>query len=398
MAFKLDEGLRPYATDAQWAKLKAVEEHGSERKAAEILGIHKKAFSVTKATVLKKAAIHGYAPDFDMVHPVPDGYRVRGVSTLYDMQTGAAKVQWVKTREDSERQEAIIREMAEAMAETLPRVKPTAGPKQASADLMACYPVGDHHFGQLSWDKETGADYDLDIAERLLTVCSQHLIETAPSCKQATIALLGDLVHYDGFESVTPTNRNQLDSDTRFPKMVRVAIRSVRRMIESALRRHQTVRVIIEIGNHDLATSICLMECLANVYENEPRVTVDTSPMHFHYFDFGKCLVGMHHGHGVKMQALPLIMATDRPAEWGRTKYRYWWTGHIHHSKTQAATSAQDFSGCTVESFRVLCPPDAWAAQKGYRPIRDQKAIILHREFGEVARHTVSPAMFGAAA
>jgi hypothetical protein len=72
---------------------------------------------------------------------------------------------------------------------------------------------------------------------------------------------------------------------------------------------------------------------------------------------------------------------------WGKTKHRWWLTGHIHHQQVQ------DFNGCAVESFRILAPPDAWAAQKGYRAARDMKAVILHREFGEVARHTVSADM-----
>lgn len=33
---------------------------------------------------------------------------------------------------------------------------------------------------------------------------------------------------------------------------------------------------------------------------------------------------------------------------------------------------------------------DAWAASMGFQSGRDMKAIILHRQFGEVARHIVS--------
>jgi hypothetical protein len=208
------------------------------------------------------------------------------------------------------------------------------------------------------------------------------------------IALLGDFFHYDGLEAKTPTSGHILDADSRYPKMIRSAIRSVRNMIRLALERHNTVNVIVEIGNHDLSTSIFLAECLALIYENEPRVVVDTSPSHYHYLEFGSCLVATHHGHGAKMEQLPLIMATDRADAWGRTKYRYWYTGHIHHAKTKTVvSSAQDFTGCTVESFRILAPADAWAAQKGYRSVRDMKAIVLHKEFGEVARHTVNPDM-----
>ena len=42
----------------------------------------------------------------------------------------------------------------------------------------------------------------------------------------------------------------------------------------------------------------------------------------------------------------------------------------------------------------MLAPVDAWAAQKGHRPIRDMKGLVIHREHGEVERHTVNPAMF----
>jgi len=169
--------------------------------------------------------------------------------------------------------------------------------------------------------------------------------------------------------------------------MVRAVIRSTRQMIDKALLRHGELHIIVEIGNHDLSNSVFLMECLSALYEKEPRVTVDTSPRHFHYFTFGKTLVGIHHGHGVKLDKLPLIMAADRPKDWGETKYRYWWTGHIH------TDTMKDFVGCRVESFRVLPPEDAWAANKGYRSMSDMKAIVLHKEFGEVARHTVNPAM-----
>ena len=140
-------------------------------------------------------------------------------------------------------------------------------------------------------------------------------------------------------------------------------------------------------AHHDLSSSIFLMECLANIYEEEPRVTIDTSPAHFHYFKFGQCLIASHHGHGVKPDKLPLIMAQDKPVLWGATKYRYWWTGHVHHAELL------DFPGCSVERFRVLPPPDAWASQRGYRSARDMKAIVLHREYGEVARNTVNPDM-----
>ncbi|MBS4048179.1 MAG: oxidoreductase [Alphaproteobacteria bacterium] len=386
-----DPKLRPYATDAQWEALQAIASEGGTRAAARKLGRDNATVVRQRQAVLRKAAQRGYSPDHDLTHPVAPGQRLRGASTLYDLRTGDPVMQWVKSSADDEKREIFFREAVEAMKAEAPKFDPIKGPSVASTSLCACYPIGDHHTGMLAWDKEAGDDWDLSIAEKMLCGAIEHLVNAAPPCAEAVVASLGDFLHYDGYKPVTPTNGHLLDADSRYPKMVRAAVRAIRYTIDCALRRHKHVRVIFAPGNHDLSLSIFMMELLSQVYENEKRVTVDTSPRHYHYFRFGKNLVGVHHGHGAKMDKLPLIMATDRSEDWGATQYRYWWTGHVHHDQIK------DYSGCRVESFRVLPPADAYAANAGYRSQRDMKAIILHREYGEIARHIVNPAMLEAA-
>lgn len=427
-----DERLRPYATDSQWEKLCALAEHGSQRAAAAALGITATSFKEGVRAVYKRAAQQGYAPEHGITHEVPEGLTLKGTSIRYDAQgnvdqywnktkpegrdlaeathipnpraitktatlfdqAGKVTQQWVSEKPEDRQREQLWEAFGREIAAKLPRVKARKGPIHASDQLLAVYPVGDHHMGMLAWDKETGADYDLKIAEALLSSATDRLMAATPACGQALIIFLGDFLHYDSFEPVTPASRNLLDADSRFPKMVRAAVRAIRYMITAALVRHQKVDVIIEIGNHDPSSSIFLMECLANIYENEPRVTVDTSPMHYHYFSFGQVLIGVHHGHEAKMENLPLIMATDKPDLWGAARYRYWYTGHIHSQKTKLVVSqGADQRGCSVESFRILAPPDAWAANSSYRSIRDMKAIVHHREFGEIERHTCNPSM-----
>ena len=296
-------------------------------------------------------------------------------------------MEWVKTTRDQERQDEMLREAVQGMVDTLPRLKPSKGPSNGAGDLLACYNVSDHHFGMLSWHEETGEDYDLEIAEGLLIGAFDHLVKAAPPCGQALVTLLGDLLHYDSFVPATPQSGNILDADGRYPKMVRAAVRSTRYLIKAALTRHELVHVIVERGNHDPSSSIFLMEALSNIYENEPRVTIDTSPAKFHYYRFGACLIGIHHGDTVKMKDLPLLMAHDRAQDWGETDHRFWWTGHVHHDATH------EYPGVKCESFRVLAAKDAWHSEKGYRSKRDMKAIVLHKEYGEVARHTFNPDM-----
>lgn len=383
-----DPGLREYATDRQWEYLEAIAKHGSGGEAAKALGVHKSAVNRARAIVEARAAQHGYAPDHDLTHPTAPGFRIKGTSTLYDKTSGEARLQWIKTTADAEQQEQMFRDMVEALSSELPRIDPVPAPTGLYDHLCVGLPVSDHHTGLLAWHEENGGEnYSLEEAERLFMAAIDHLLDAAPMAAVALLALMGDFMHYDSNKPVTPTSGHFLDADSRPSQMVRVAIRLARYMIEAAKRRFGEVRVIVEIGNHDLYSSIFLMEALAAMYENDDRVTIDTSPRHYHYFRFGKVLIGTHHGHGPKLQDLPLIMASDRKEDWGETEYRYWWTGHVHHDQ------AKDIQGVKVESFRVLPPADAWADQRGYRSMRDLKAIVFHEEFGEVSRHTVNPEM-----
>lgn len=324
---------------------------------------------------------------------LPDPKRITKTSRLFD-QTGAVVQQWVTEKADEAEREALWRECAIGVAAEVKRAKPVSRGRHAvSSDVLAVYPVGDHHVGMLAWSEETGGEsYDLNRSEQLLADASQRLIEVCPPSEQCLIAFLGDFLHYDSYSAVTPMHKNLLDADGRFPKMVKVAVRMVRHMISAALARHGNVRVIFEKGNHDPASAAFMTILLGCLYENEPRVSVDTSPQHFHYYEFGRVLIGTHHGDKAKPAQLPAIMATDMAEAWGRTSCRVWLTGHVHHE------AVKEYPGCNVETLGVLPPADAYAASNGYRSRQSMKAIVFHREHGEVERHTVNPTMFQARA
>ena len=328
--------------------------------------------------------------DSEVTH-VPDPKVISKVSTYYDQQ-GNVAAQWVSERPEDVAREKAWQAFAAELAKQLPKTKPTKAPGRTHADLLACYPVGDHHVGMMAWADETGdANYDLKIAEDLLAAASERLIESCPPCDQAVIAFLGDFLHYDSYAAITPTHGHLLDADGRYPKMIRAGVRMIRAMIAAALQRHKAVHVIFATGNHDIASSAFLRIMLAALYEGEPRVTVDEAPTRFHYYEWGKVLLGVHHGDKVKMDRLPAVMAHDRHEAWGRTTHRIWLTGHVHHD------SRKEYPGCLVESFGVLAPLDAYASAGGYRSQRSMKALVFHREHGEQERHTVSPAMLQAA-
>lgn len=384
MSEDLTKLLQYCATETQTRMIEAVIEHNGNRKeAADANGWQATNVSRAIRIVTQRATKYDFKSYHNKEGVAPEGFSIKGTSTLYDNE-GNPKIQWVKTTVDAQRQQEMMREAIDAMCEDLPKVEPIDGPLYSSDDLMAIYPVGDPHVGMLSWGEETGQDWDLSIAENVFYTVFDRLVKTAPQCKEAVIINLGDFYHYDNMEGTTSRSKHSLDTDGRYAKMVKIGVKIMRQMINSALEHHEHVRVINAIGNHDDTGAIFLSVCLANIYENEPRVTIDQRPAPFHYIQFGKCMASIHHGHTCKMDRLPGVMASDQPVMWGESEFRYGYMGHVHHDHVK------EFPGVTVESFRTLAAKDAYAAWNGYRAGQDSKCIVWHRRHGEVERHTVN--------
>lgn len=373
-------------SDTQLAAIEAVIQHETYTQASRAIGIGRRTLAETIERVQKYATARGFSPEHDMTKPSPEGFGVSGVSGYYkvDPETGekVLTAQWVKTKAEAEQQLAATLEAVKEVF-ILPSMKiakiakPTG---KLANDHLIVYPMGDPHIGMFAWGEESGEDFDVKIAEKNLCETMDRLVDCSMSTKQALIVNVGDFFHSDN-KFGTTTRGTPLDTDTRWAKVLRVGVRAMRHCVESALRKHETVRVINEIGNHDDHTSQVLTLALTMAYESNPRVTFDQNPGRFHYHRFGDVLIGVTHGDTVKPEKLGEIMAVDRQKDWGETNFRYWYTGHIHVRKVY------DLPGCMAESFRTLAPKDAWTAGMGYRSGRDMYSIAIHKKFGEVERH-----------
>jgi hypothetical protein len=376
----IDAQLASYATVRQLEILEAIEKHGSETKAAEALGLNPRTLQRSLRNLEARAASQGHSPDHDMTKTVPDGFKVRGVSSLY--VDGKLSSQWVKSSADDARREEMVKAALSALAEEVKGLAPMeTAPAHVGSDLLTIIPMGDPHFGMYSWAQETGADFDTELAERLTLSAVDRLLSVTPPSDTCVILPLGDIFHANDQSNQTPAHKHQLDVDTRFVRVLQVGIKAYRQAVLRARQRHGRGVVKFVAGNHDPQAVWALAFSIAAYFENDPRVHVDLSPSKFWFHRFGKVLLGATHGDTVKPDALEGVMAADRAQDWGETKHRYWYTGHIHSS------NKKEFRGCTWESFRTLAAQDAYAAGHGYRAGRDMLAIVHHREHGEIERH-----------
>lgn len=366
--------------------LNAVISEGSHRKAAQKLNCTHQNIDATIKKLKARAATQGVSPTHDMVHPVPDPFKIKGISTYYN-KDGKASGQWVKSTLDDKLRLELIQAGFYAMSDELPRLTPITRPLTTHDKLCNLYTITDFHLGMLANKKESGEDWDLKIAEKLLTDCFEQSILSTPQAKTAFINQLGDFLHSDGIMPVTPTSGHIVDQDGRFAKIVTVALRVLRRVIDIALMRHEKVVVLMAEGNHDITSSIWLRVMFKALYENEPRVQVIDSDLPYYHYQHGNTMLAFHHGHLSKIDSLPLLFASQFPKVWGNTTKRYCHTGHRHH------VEEKEHSGMKVIQHSTLAARDAYASRGGWISEREATAITYHSEFGQVARTTVTPEM-----
>jgi hypothetical protein len=374
--------LVQFATVRQTEIIAAIEKHGTYRKAAKALGVALGTVADSMAGLKKRAAAQGHSPQHDMTHVVPDGYVVKGVSTYYD-EDGKPRGQWVKSSIHADRQRELLEAAAAVMAEEVKGLGPiTKPPKQTMEDLLCVYPQGDPHVGLLSWAEEVGENFDLKVAEDLMCSAVDRLVDSAPPAETALLLNLGDMYHADSQSNTTVKSSNQLDVDGRWAKIQQVGLRAMLHCIRRLLEKHARVEVKINRGNHDGHSAYALSLMLSCYFHAEPRVHVDLSPAVAWYYQFGQVLIGSTHGDTLKSKDMMSIMADDCPKAWGETKHRQWYVGHVHHQQVQ------EYRGGTVEYFRTLAARDAWHAGQGYKAGRDMRLIVLHKDHGEIERHT----------
>lgn len=386
----------------------AYREHGTLVKAAAALGIGKSAlaesikraaeaglmgtepvlpgFRISRISNTPSGTFIQQAPERGDRFQVPTGHVVKGVSALVDAN-GRVIQQWQKTAVEAEGQLAAFQAMVDGLKEDLPRITIMPAPQHVEEDLLNQFVVTDSHFGMLAHREETGADYDLRLAEQLLLDWFAAAVAGSPQAHTAVLAQLGDLLHHDALESVTPAHKHVLDADSRLHKVVRVVIRTLRRVVDMLLQKHKHVHVVMASGNHDPASSVWVRELLATIYENEPRVSVDTSPMLYYAYKWGDTALFYHHGHKRGVAQVDATLAGMFREMFGASKYAFAHVGHLHSDEGRKSALMY------VERHETLAAPDAYAAGGGWLSGRSAKVITYSRRYGEVARATLRPEM-----
>jgi hypothetical protein len=378
---KVDEGLFAYATPLQEKYLRAIIEHGSGGAAGRALGVNKSLINRALLAVKLKAAREGYAPGHwgDGVAP---GY-LMGKVTI-QRANGAVERTWERQSPDQVAWAEAIKEGVRAFSEGIdvgplpPRVD------NRPADVIPWINIGDAHFGMLAHEAETGANFDLKIAERELCAAIAILIDEMGEHDRVVINDLGDFTHYENVSATTEASGHMLDHDGRFPKMIKVYSRVMRFIIEKVLEKANTVDVIVNQGNHSRTNDMWMAELLRVAYASSNRVNVLNNDSVFIGYRMGNTLVMTHHSDKCRPDRLIDVMCTDFREDFGETEFHYIYIGHIHHKMR-----TKEHAGADIESFNTMAAKDKWATDGGYRARQSITITHLSRTYGEIGRRVL---------
>lgn len=353
---------------------------GIKSKAALMLGIPQTTFKNRYRLALLDKSVSNLEP------LIPDGQKLKGVSTLYD-KNGDSVMQWVKTNSDLDRQLEMLNEAIEELKKEIPREKPIEFNNRTNKGLLSQYTLTDYHLGQMSLKEESGEEWNTQKSADFIIKWFEAAIECAPDADDAILCQLGDFLHFDSIDPVTPTSKHLMDTDTRYANIVRVAIRVLKQIISMLLHKHKTVHVLMAEGNHDISSSIWLRAIFKEVFIDEPRVVIIDEILPYYVYEHGKTALFYHHGHKRGIGDLSRIFAGMFREIFGRTKYAYAHMGHNHH------IASKEDALMVIEQHPTLAPKDAYSARGGYLSNRGASVITYSKEYGEVSRVTIRPEM-----
>ncbi len=159
--------------------------------------------------------------------------------------------------------------------------------------LNGCRPlrVGDD---KKNWDNMKGLCWKTCSISSLLSGCGVLCFWDLKkgTREQGLLTCFRLLRTFDSLDAVTPQFHASGVSERRYAipreNSSPTSIHVVSPCCCMALVKHRTVKLLIVQGNHDPVGSVWLAEMFCTLYDNEPRVFVDTSPTYTRWFSMEK--------------------------------------------------------------------------------------------------------------
>lgn len=344
-----------------------VEKYGSVRAASRALGIPR----TTLQRALKRERGEGFETLEQDVVKTSDAL-TDACETMNILQH-EVKAGWIKSKEASvyvkrEMLPVDVDEAAASIARLLESSRKHNLYQQVSpnADSMLVICPVDAHFGKLSYSGEVRENYDPEITSAIYRqAVADSLTHFNPlRIKRIVLVIGSDQMHAESSHSQTTSGTLVESVDTRYTRVFDIAVAATIAAIEDCALIANTTAIVVP-GNHDMLSSCLLAKVVKQYFRNDPRVTVDDDEILRKYVRFGTNLIGLTHKFN-KINAAPIVMATERPHDWGETSCREWLTGHLHTTRAESWSPYYELNGVVVRITSSISATDLWHYSNGF--------------------------------
>ncbi len=352
--------------------LGAVREYGSIRAASRSLGIPRTTLRrfIEKESSPKRLLAEKQAKE--VAEPAKSSDALTDVCESLNIKQSEVRGAWLKGPEASvwlrREPKSVEKELSADFVALLDSARRyvVRGPESPNADSMLVVCPVDAHFGKLAYHGETNEDYDPSIAATIYRqAVSDALTHFNPGRIKKIVLVIGsDQLNADSSKSMTTSGTVVQSVDTRYTRVFDIAVAATIAAIEDCVQIAD-VHVPVVPGNHDELSSCLLAKVVKQYFRHDPRVFVDDDEILRKYIHFGTNLIGLTHRF-TKFDTAPVLMATEKPAEWGITTCREFLTGHLHTTRAKAWTPYYEVSGVVVRITSSLSSTDLWHFANGY--------------------------------
>ena len=265
----------------------------------------------------------------------------------------------------------IMKETKEEIIKHLENFSPKVENDYNPVDDLITYEISlpDIHYGKM--DGQT-----LDEAEDLYMDVIKDLMDKATglNIERILLPIGNDGMNSEGFSRATTKGTPQQDSaawQETFVGYCNLIVRAV-----CFLARTAPVDLVVIQGNHDYERMFYAGEFLRAFFLNDERVNVDNGYDPRKYYEYGINMIMFTHGDKEKPAQMPLIMATEQPEMFARTKHREVHCGHLHKEMIN------EYRGIKVRFIPSICGNDEWHKMMGYEAKRTGQAHIWNKQRG----------------
>lgn len=225
-------------------------------------------------------------------------------------------------------------------------------------------------------DYHIGRETDVELVINTYLHAIETIVEDAVlyDIDEIVYVIGNDLFNSDTLDYKTTKGTQQFDYQD-FRETFLLGKNIIYSSIELLKLYNLPIKVLFVEGNHDHTKVFMLSEVIQAMYTNDKQIEF-VKGNRFHVHNYGNNLLMFDHGE-LKNDDYPMMLATEYPKEWGASKYRFIFNGHLHH------TIYKDYRGNVKVMFLPsLTKPSDWEKAKGYQSIRQAQGHIINKESG----------------